>query len=146
MIVRPSANADLAAVTAIYADSVLHGTGTFELDVPSEVAPGCARRAWPACPDRGNRRAGGVGKALLNALISGCAAQGMRQMAAVIGDSANTGSIALHEAADFAHVGVFRDAGWKFDSWCDVVFMQRAPAPAGRPRPTPAAWIAVARV
>ena len=37
MIVRPFAEADLAAVTAIYADSVLNGTGTFELDVPSAV-------------------------------------------------------------------------------------------------------------
>ena len=35
MIVRPFAEADLAAVTDIYADSVLNGTGTFELDVPS---------------------------------------------------------------------------------------------------------------
>jgi len=35
VIVRPFTDADLAAVTAIYADSVLHGTGTFELDVPS---------------------------------------------------------------------------------------------------------------
>jgi phosphinothricin acetyltransferase len=34
VIVRPFAEADLAAVTAIYADSVLNGTGTFELDVP----------------------------------------------------------------------------------------------------------------
>ena len=34
MIVRPFSQADLEAVTAIYADSVLNGTGTFELDVP----------------------------------------------------------------------------------------------------------------
>ena len=34
MILRPSTEADLPAVTAIYADAVLHGTGTFELEAP----------------------------------------------------------------------------------------------------------------
>ena len=47
MIVRPFTDADLAAVTAIYADSVLHGTGTFELDVPTADQMG-ARLAAPA--------------------------------------------------------------------------------------------------
>ncbi|MEG1029445.1 MAG: GNAT family N-acetyltransferase, partial [Brevundimonas sp.] len=47
VIVRPFTEADLAAVSAIYADSVLHGTGTFELDVPS-VDDMRARLAAPA--------------------------------------------------------------------------------------------------
>lgn len=34
---RPSTDADLPAITAIYADNVLNGTGTFELDVPDEA-------------------------------------------------------------------------------------------------------------
>ena len=68
----------------------------------------------------------GVGTGLLQALIDACVARGYRQMVAVIGDSANAGSIALHAAAGFEHVGVFHAAGWKFDAWRDVVFMQKA--------------------
>ena len=37
LTIRPSAPADLPAITAIYAWNVLHGTGTFELDPPSEA-------------------------------------------------------------------------------------------------------------
>ncbi len=42
LLIRPSTDADLPAVTAIYAWNVLHGTGTFELDAPAE--PEMARR------------------------------------------------------------------------------------------------------
>jgi L-amino acid N-acyltransferase YncA len=34
LLIRPSTLADLPAITAIYAQAVLHGTGTFELDPP----------------------------------------------------------------------------------------------------------------
>ena len=34
LLIRPSTLADLPAITAIYAEAVLHGTGTFELDPP----------------------------------------------------------------------------------------------------------------
>jgi L-amino acid N-acyltransferase YncA len=37
LIVRPSTAADLPALTRIYGDAVLHGTGTFELDRPDEA-------------------------------------------------------------------------------------------------------------
>ena len=33
-VIRDSLEADLLAITAIYAEAVLHGTGTFELEVP----------------------------------------------------------------------------------------------------------------
>ena len=36
LLIRPSTPADLPAITAIYAEAVLHGTGTFELDPPDE--------------------------------------------------------------------------------------------------------------
>jgi phosphinothricin acetyltransferase len=42
LLIRPSTPADLPAITAIYAEAVLHGTGTFELDPPDE--PEMARR------------------------------------------------------------------------------------------------------
>ncbi len=35
--IRPSADADIATITAIYAHAVLHGTASFELDPPSET-------------------------------------------------------------------------------------------------------------
>jgi phosphinothricin acetyltransferase len=34
LLIRPSTPADLPAITAIYAEAVQHGTGTFELDAP----------------------------------------------------------------------------------------------------------------
>lgn len=37
LILRPSTPADLPAITAIYAEAVLNGTGTFELDAPDEA-------------------------------------------------------------------------------------------------------------
>lgn len=66
----------------------------------------------------------GVGRALLSALISRCEADGVRQILAVIGDSANTGSIGLHAACGFRFAGVLRASGWKFDRWIDTVLMQ----------------------
>ncbi len=68
----------------------------------------------------------GIGRVLMAALIERCTARGCRQMVAVIGDSANAGSIALHAAAGFRHVGAFADVGFKFGRWLDTVFMQRA--------------------
>ena len=67
----------------------------------------------------------GVGRRLLTALVERSAAAGCRQMFAVIGDSANTGSIGLHASCGFRFAGVFRSSGWKFDRWLDTVFMQR---------------------
>ncbi len=37
LVIRPSTEADLPAITRIYGHAVLHGTGTFELDVPDEA-------------------------------------------------------------------------------------------------------------
>lgn len=67
----------------------------------------------------------GVGRALLERLVADATAAGMRQMLAVIGDSANAGSIALHRACGFNHAGAFRDVGWKAGAWRDIVLMQR---------------------
>lgn len=68
----------------------------------------------------------GIGALLLDALISECKARDLMQMIAVIGDSANHASIRLHEKCGFAHIGVLKDVGFKFDRWLDTVFMQRA--------------------
>lgn len=76
----------------------------------------------------------GVGKALLQALIDRCAALGLRQMLAVIGDSGNAGSIGVHRSCGFELTGVMKAVGWKSGRWVDVVIMQRALGPgAGAP-------------
>ncbi len=72
-------------------------------------------------PDRQKR---GVGKALMAELIKLSTDAGFRQMLAVIGDSNQAGSIALHKACGFQHVGVFKSVGYKFGRWLDTVQMQ----------------------
>jgi len=67
---------------------------------------------------------GGIGRRLLGELIAQCTALGFRQMIAVIGDSANTGSIKLHEALGFQHAGNLRSVGRKKGRWLDSVMMQ----------------------
>ena len=67
----------------------------------------------------------GLGSLLLGQLISACEERGMRQMIAVIGDSANTRSIRLHQRHGFVRAGTLVDAGYKFGRWLDAVFMQR---------------------
>jgi phosphinothricin acetyltransferase len=47
-------------------------------------------------------------------------------MIAVIGDSANAGSISLHRSCGFAMIGTHPDVGFKFGRWLDTVMMQRA--------------------
>ena len=68
----------------------------------------------------------GIGKRLLERLLVDAKAAGFTQAVAVIGDSGNQGSIALHTAVGFHHVGVLAGAGLKFGRWLDVVLMQRA--------------------
>lgn len=162
LIVRPSSDGDLPAITAIYAHAVTHGTASFELDPPdeaemarrraallaagypylvAEAAGGVAGYAYagayrprPAyratvedsiyvAPDA---QAGGIGRALLTALIGACEARGFRQMVAVIGDSRSAGSIRLHESLGFRRVGILEAVGYKHGRWLDSVLMQRS--------------------
>jgi L-amino acid N-acyltransferase YncA len=67
----------------------------------------------------------GIGRKLLSELVRICAHQGFRQMVAVIGDSSNKGSIALHAALAFRPAGTLHGVGCKFGQSLDVVFMQR---------------------
>lgn len=71
-------------------------------------------------------RGGGVGRQLLGSLIERCERGPWRQMIAVIGDSANRGSIRLHESLGFVLIGRIEGAGFKFGRWVDTVLMQRA--------------------
>lgn len=67
----------------------------------------------------------GVGRALLTRLVAESEAAGFRQMIAVIGDAANTASIAVHREAGFRLVGTLEAVGFKFGRWLGSVLMQR---------------------
>jgi phosphinothricin acetyltransferase len=160
-IIRSSQDQDLAAITAIYGHHVLHGTGTFEVDPPSqedmrtrradvlskglpylvaadgEQVLGFAYCNWfkprPAykfsaedsiyiSPEAQGK---GLGRALLAELSAHAEKAGVRKLIAVIGDSANTGSIGLHLSVGFHHVGTLKSCGWKFNQWLDVVMMEK---------------------
>lgn len=160
--IRPSQLEDIPAITAIYAHHVLHGTGTFEVDPPTQddmasrradvlskrlpylVATegdkllGFAYCNWfkprPAyrfsaedsiymAPDA---QARGLGRALLAELMAQAELAGVRKLIAVIGDSANIGSVGVHRSVGFSHVGTLKSCGWKFDRWLDVVMMDKS--------------------
>src|SRR5471030_2283905 len=160
--IRPTAAADLPAITAIYDHAVRHGTATFEL-IPPDLAEITRRfgvlmeggfpyfvaalegqvvgyayagayRPRPAyrftvensvyLQPAIHRR--GIGLQLLQKLIAESEARGYRQMIAVIGDSANAGSIGVHARCGFQMIGTHPDVGFKFGRWLDTVMMQLA--------------------
>jgi L-amino acid N-acyltransferase YncA len=159
-IIRPSREADMAAVHRIYAHHVMHGFGSFEEEPPDLAelmrrrAEYLSRRLPYLVAELDNRIVGyayagpyrtrsayrftvensiyvdpaqtgrGIGRKLLAELIAQCTALGFRQMIAVIGDSANAGSISLHEALGFKMAGTLRAVGRKKGRWLDSVMMQ----------------------
>lgn len=67
----------------------------------------------------------GLGRLLLQELMAQAERAGVRKLIAVIGDSANQGSIGVHRSCGFTQVGVLSACGWKFERWLDVVLMER---------------------
>ncbi|WP_019654643.1 GNAT family N-acetyltransferase [Variovorax atrisoli] len=171
LAIRPSREEDIAAITAIYAHHVLHGTGTFETEPPSP-AEMASRRAdvlarnlpYLVAEEDGevlgfaycnwfkprpayrfsaedsiyvaeSARGKGLGAKLLAALSQAAEAAGVRKLIAVIGDSANAGSIGVHRSQGFTHVGVLKDCGWKFGEWRDVVLMEKVLGEGSTTRP-----------
>jgi L-amino acid N-acyltransferase YncA len=67
----------------------------------------------------------GLGRLLITRLLADAEERGFRQMIAVIGDSANAASIALHAAVGFRLIGTLRSVGFKHGRWLDTVVMQR---------------------
>ena len=73
----------------------------------------------------------GIGSALLGELIARCERGPWRQMVAVVGDSANSGSIALHRRFGFELAGTLRSVGLKHGQWVDTPILQRGLGTAG---------------
>lgn len=151
----------MARIQQIYAQHVLHGTASFELEPPTAdqlrlrrddvvargmpylvaeiddavrgyayVTPYRPRPAYRyTVEDSVYIEAGwggrGIGKQLLSALIERCIAGGWRQMLAVVGDSRNAASLALHASMGFHPAGTLRSVGYKHGQWRDTVLMQR---------------------
>jgi len=67
----------------------------------------------------------GLGRALLAELGARAERAGVRKLIAVIGDSANTASVGLHQALGFMQVGTIAACGWKFERWLDIVLMEK---------------------
>jgi L-amino acid N-acyltransferase YncA len=89
-------------------------------------------RSWPgyrftvehSVHIRADRRGQGVGQALMDPLIARASALGKHIMIAGV-DADNAGSIRFHERLDFVRVAHFREVGFKFGRWLDLVFLQR---------------------
>jgi len=80
-------------------------------------------------------RGQGVGARLLSALEQAAEAVGVRKLIAVIGDSANAGSVGVHRKQGFNHVGTIKDCGWKFGEWRDIVLMEKVIGEGSSTRP-----------
>ena len=117
-----AAEADGALVAYAYAGPYRPRSAyRFTVEDSVYVAPGQAGR--------------GIGRGLLRQLIEICAGLGKRQMIAVIGDSGNAASIALHRACGFELTGTFEAIGFKHGRWVDSVLMQRALGPGSSTKP-----------
>ena len=81
------------------------------------------------------RQGKGIGKALLAELIRVCEGLNYRQVIAVIGDSANLPSVALHASLGFVRAGNLRSTGYKFGRWVDSVLMQLPLGPGDGTKP-----------
>ena len=66
----------------------------------------------------------GLGRLLLRELMAQAERAGVRRLLAVIGDSANQGSVGVHRSCGFQPAGVLHSCGWKFERWLDVVLME----------------------
>jgi len=71
-----------------------------------------------------NRRGKGIGRALLGPLLEAGKARGLHAILAVI-DADNEASIRLHAQFGFEKVGLFKQVGFKFGRWLDVIYMEK---------------------
>ncbi len=68
----------------------------------------------------------GIGRLLLGGLLPACASGDARQVIAVIADTGDAASAALHRAFGFTDAGRLRQVGYKQGRWIDTLLMQRS--------------------
>ncbi len=68
----------------------------------------------------------GLGRQLLGGVLDGCGRGATRQLIAVIADTGDPASAALHEAFGFTVAGTLSAVGYKHGRWIDTLLMQRA--------------------
>lgn len=68
----------------------------------------------------------GIGGRLLDALLTGCAGAGVREVIAVIVDANGAASLALHRNRGFVDAGRLTAVGFKHGRWLDTVLLQRS--------------------
>lgn len=72
---------------------------------------------------KASERGKGIGKLLLQPLIDAAKQMNMHTIiASIVADNAS--SIALHKQFGFFEVAHFKEVGFKFNKWLDLVFMQ----------------------
>ena len=89
-------------------------------------------RAWPgyrftvehSVHVRADRRGTGVGTALMKPLLRRASALGKHVIVAGV-DADNQPSLRFHERLGFTRVAHFRQVGFKFGRWLDLIFLQR---------------------
>ncbi|WP_298723068.1 GNAT family N-acetyltransferase [uncultured Ferrovibrio sp.] len=69
-------------------------------------------------------RGKGIGKALLGPLLQLAKDNGLHTVIAGI-TAENEASLRLHRAFGYEPAGTIRQAGWKFERWLDLVFLQK---------------------
>jgi L-amino acid N-acyltransferase YncA len=74
-------------------------------------------------------RGKGLGRLLLDALLAACATADVQQIIAVIADTGDPASTALHRACGFTDAGRLTKVGYKQGRWIDTVLLQRAVGP-----------------
>jgi L-amino acid N-acyltransferase YncA len=67
----------------------------------------------------------GLGGLLLRALLAECARAGVHQVLAVIADTGEPASAALHRSCGFTDAGRLREVGYKHGRWVDTLLLQR---------------------
>lgn len=68
----------------------------------------------------------GIGGTLLAELVRRAGCGGAREMLAVIADSGEDASLALHKRCGFTEAGRLTGVGHKHDRWLDTVLLQRS--------------------
>ena len=67
----------------------------------------------------------GHGKRLVTDLLSRARQAGARMVIAVIADSGDPASLALHRSMGFVRIGRLREVGFKHDRWIDTELLQK---------------------